>query len=611
MASSIYIRRRRSSVLRNGFYQNSVELEKQLNDSVNKQLYEVKDAVINASYPSLFYSSQPIVTSLTRASVQAFFLVIAFLAWKETVQDYLHSTSHGIENSRRLRFTVIELEGEACAAVTNVNGVLLLLEGRPVMDGCVNHQQENSLIIECRESRRWNSWMLNHTRGTKFPVRFYLEDHDATEMRWKVVGSSSYMTYASRHIYFHGRFSPRSTEVGLHEFSNKPSCLQYLHMLHPLITGISMTTVAFCGMLGRELWGKKIMKFFGMSRFAVTCLLLGVELSLPPPNGDKSITYHAMLLANGVFTVCFLAKVKREELLASLVNTGVMLTLTAIVLAGYHHRGFLSPAISLGLYGIVILVFPVYVICYRVAISFQAHSLVLKDKQAYDEVWEAVAANSKEQILQLLESVDAVQETIEGDYLQYSKRDFQTSKKLEVNLDDLYDAAREVLPLLRSKVVQVASGSGGMLPVQIVDGGIHYMKIHHQSSLELFWVKWASLKSRRRSVEKIVRTYSGDVYKLTDVARQSIIFHDVEALVTCLRLLQQDPDIQIVRVKNRLDPDHASWQTAGYRDLMLKLRFVSKPWHTCELQCILWSFHQLKSCYGHQRYVEFRNILGT
>eukprot|EP00960_Hanusia_phi_P053726 762434-Hanusia_phi.AAC.1 len=567
------LRRKRSSVVRNSFYQANVQFERHMHDSVSKQMFEVKDAVSNASFSSLFYSSQPIVTSLTRKSVQLFFLIIAAISWKESVHDYLYSRSDGIEYNARMRLTVIELDGEMCAAVTNVHGITLLLDGSPVTDDCIKHEESNSLMLECKDGRGWNSWSMNRTKGTQFPVKFFLEGYDASENNWKVVGSSSFMTYASRHVYFHGKFSPSSKD-DLHEFSNKVVFLQYVHMLHPAITGLSMVFVALCGMFGRELWGKRVMAIFGMSRFVVTIVLFAAGLIHPPQNGDKSITYHMMLLLNGMFTVSFIANVKQEKFLASLLNTGIMLTASSLVLSGYAHRGFYSPAISLGLYGSIILVFPVFIICYRLAMSFRAHSLVCNDKKAYDAVWATVEAQQGEPIFQLMQLVNVVQESMEGDYFQYSKKAFETEKKLEVSLDDLYDAAREVLPLLRSKVIQLAAVSGGILPVQIVDGGVHYMKIIHQSALELFWVKWASLKSRWRSMEKIVRTYSGDVYKLTDVARQAIIFHSLNELILCLQTLQDDPEVVIVRIKNRLDPGHVSWQTAGYRDLMLKLSHV-------------------------------------
>jgi hypothetical protein len=41
-----------------------------------------------------------------------------------------------------------------------------------------------------------------------------------------------------------------------------------------------------------------------------------------------------------------------------------------------------------------------------------------------------------------------------------------------------------------------------------------------------------------------------------DICRQCIIFENVADLLTCLEIIEQDPDIIVERVKNRLSPDY-------------------------------------------------------
>ena len=106
-----------------------------------------------------------------------------------------------------------------------------------------------------------------------------------------------------------------------------------------------------------------------------------------------------------------------------------------------------------------------------------------------------------------------------------------------------------------------------------------------------------------------------EVPRLTDVVRQSIIFKDLDQLCDCLDKIARDPEIEVLQIKNRLDPDIDSKILGGYRDVAINLRVVSDETrkkgvegHICELQLILVDFHKLKTLAGHQRYVQLRNL---
>ena len=88
---------------------------------------------------------------------------------------------------------------------------------------------------------------------------------------------------------------------------------------------------------------------------------------------------------------------------------------------------------------------------------------------------------------------------------------------------------------------------------------------------------------------------------LVDVCRQSIAFESLAELTACLRAIAADPEVTVVRVKNRLDPAYDSADSAGYRDVALNLRIVSAAaqdlgveTHVCEVQLLLKSFAELK-----------------
>jgi hypothetical protein len=91
-----------------------------------------------------------------------------------------------------------------------------------------------------------------------------------------------------------------------------------------------------------------------------------------------------------------------------------------------------------------------------------------------------------------------------------------------------------------------------------------------------------------------------DISKLVDVCRQAIVFEDVGSLVRCLRVLQRDADVTVVRVKNRLDPAFDSRRSAGFRNVSVNLRLVTPETvelgletHVCELQLSLRSMDEL------------------
>jgi hypothetical protein len=86
-----------------------------------------------------------------------------------------------------------------------------------------------------------------------------------------------------------------------------------------------------------------------------------------------------------------------------------------------------------------------------------------------------------------------------------------------------------------------------------------------------------------------------------DLCRQSIIFDDAADISTCLHNISADPDVRIVRVKNRLDPGYNAALSAGYRDVVLNLQisnertlYLGVNEHVCEVQLVHRLFAELK-----------------
>ncbi len=92
-----------------------------------------------------------------------------------------------------------------------------------------------------------------------------------------------------------------------------------------------------------------------------------------------------------------------------------------------------------------------------------------------------------------------------------------------------------------------------------------------------------------------------DASRLVDLCRQNIIFDDIADISACLCSISADPDVQIVRVKNRLDPAYKSAVSAGYRDVVLNLKICNERTldlcvneQVCEVQLVHLRFAELK-----------------
>lgn len=92
-----------------------------------------------------------------------------------------------------------------------------------------------------------------------------------------------------------------------------------------------------------------------------------------------------------------------------------------------------------------------------------------------------------------------------------------------------------------------------------------------------------------------------DVSRLVDLCRQSIVFDTIRDITTCLALIQNDAEVKILRIKNRLDPSYNSARSAGYRDVSINIRIITSEScsigvnaHVCELQLLLRQYAELK-----------------
>jgi len=292
----------------------------------------------------------------------------------------------------------------------------------------------------------------------------------------------------------------------------------------------------------------------------------------------------------------------------------------------------------------------------------QSSNLIADDLSAYNTVWRSLESTEVGQdLLRLEESVIEVQERLSSmhhsKHMRYQRQRYLTREEMHLklspvtvsaagqgleaglgfvseglqgqpedrrtllgkchrkevsiqSLDLLYAQAMMLNPIFQNKVQQIALASSGFFIALSSD--------RNESSISFTpacdWHRQGVLKRVDRVIEKVVRSYTGDVSRVSDIVRQCIVFDTVHDICEAIRMLGADPEIQVVRIKNRMSPAYDARLSCGYRDVLLNMcidvpltRELGLFKHVCELQLVLKSFVHHKVIEGHKRYVEFRN----
>mmetsp|Transcript_18071 Transcript_18071/g.28024 ORF Transcript_18071/g.28024 Transcript_18071/m.28024 type:complete len:124 (+) Transcript_18071:93-464(+) len=115
---------------------------------------------------------------------------------------------------------------------------------------------------------------------------------------------------------------------------------------------------------------------------------------------------------------------------------------------------------------------------------------------------------------------------------------------------------------------------------------------------------------------QIIRVYA-EPSKLLDLTRETIVFHNVDGLISCLKAIRSDTEVRLIRIKNRMDPGYSSSYSGGFRNICINFCLSSSSatrlgldLHVCELQMLFEEFEQRKSEAGHAKYRAFRNLRG-
>ena len=124
-------------------------------------------------------------------------------------------------------------------------------------------------------------------------------------------------------------------------------------------------------------------------------------------------------------------------------------------------------------------------------------------------------------------------------------------------------------------------------------------------------LKKGKVKTKERCNEKAILAYGGDLSRLKDLRRASILCPKIASITEVLSLLSNTEGFDILRVKNRFSRKYDGTESAGYRDVQLNVRAkgTALVW---ELQLHLEAIEKLKSSLdenggkGHENYKLYR-----
>jgi hypothetical protein len=209
------------------------------------------------------------------------------------------------------------------------------------------------------------------------------------------------------------------------------------------------------------------------------------------------------------------------------------------------------------------------------------------------------------------------------------------------SIDQLYMQAVILEPLFLEKITKLAATANGFFLTKISNNAqsmswSERTDLFFQSSAHTFtnskklvrqeesvfvqakdfnFTEASHLKNVHRAIEKIVRSYKDRIAFACDVVRQAVVFDTIPDMTLMIGALHNDPEIKVIRVKNRMATSYDASRTCGYRNVLVNLclqnditRYFNINMHICELQLVLKEVVEVRTMNGHTCYVAFRNM---
>ena len=154
-----------------------------------------------------------------------------------------------------------------------------------------------------------------------------------------------------------------------------------------------------------------------------------------------------------------------------------------------------------------------------------------------------------------------------------------------------------------ARLLEVFGGARGVNPLDTVATACAAVAAEFGPAVRL--VRGPPKKEQRVMEKARACSYDG----VRDYGRLSLITDDAPATPRLVERLGACTEFELVRAKNRLDPDHDAHESAGYRDYQLLVCVAGAVGWVVEIQVIPGEMYTLKSTLGHAGYAKYRFIL--
>ena len=153
-----------------------------------------------------------------------------------------------------------------------------------------------------------------------------------------------------------------------------------------------------------------------------------------------------------------------------------------------------------------------------------------------------------------------------------------------------------------SRLIEVFSSTKDATPVNVVAGACDQATTVFGTGIRL-------LIGPPKKEERIMQKAQGSDYNsIRDYGRLSLIVADAADVPHVVQCLSLCPSIELLRAKNRLDPDDDARESAGYRDYQLLARARAGDGWVVEIQILPEAMYALKASLGHASYSKWRFI---
>ncbi|EKX55382.1 hypothetical protein GUITHDRAFT_99165 [Guillardia theta CCMP2712] len=640
-------------------------------DLLERYLADVCHGVERADISSVMFGTAPIKLGSQKLALQLFLVLQAAVQiWRIFKPSGVMDTicTEMSFTSRHLRFTTLMARDGKSPRGPGIASVGLLHNGYEL--NCSKTRlwgYNNSLYASFEEAVVANGWFFRTSveNGTEesdpalFVFSFSSVPSDAPwtlpSRAWEVYGGPEchWKMYSARcHPLARREYKTSRLRNHVHAFDHRPPWFQTMHIQYGFLVSFHYTMTAVMGWMRRPIAAK----FFWVNLYFVLGSMVFCKAVMHVLCTTIESSFYWWIVGSSLFGLGLTSWFKERYVMHYLLFHACLSSVAINVYSWlYLGIGFRAPSSA----PVLIFTFVAWLLYNRIVL-YRAWQHVAEDCRHYDDLTTKLLRDPDSQrciekistlteclgVGRQLSQYQAVSRFRRGSRFGYSSAGFVVRSQTAVGVlmrlldgvkgmlgwteaarsrqiqcfDQLYMQAFLLDPLFLDKVKSLAERAGGFCLVEdeTSEARCKPMRWRDCKLDEALRGKarFAKLKSIDRCVEKLSRAYAGDVSRLVDIVRQSIMFEDLKELHACLEMIAEDPDLQVIRVKNRFDRRYDARQTGGYRDVCLNVCLVTdETWrvgvsgHVCELQLALCDYKmRATSGKGHSRYVSYRNL---